>query len=472
MSFTPSLPGAHLATGGSSISALLGYPSLFGGGMGQGSGGGGYSQFGGLPPLGGGYNQGGGLPPLQLPPLGGGYSQGGGSFGQGGGGYGQGGGLYPPSYPPSQGYPPKQGYPPGGQGYSQLSCNADVSKRPFTFPVDILLPQAERNEKSHHRLNQGVVHADQGSDFNLISQSLVEDLGLLIANVPTNMNDGRVTMITADGRKSVLTQYVLFDMGVEGIWRQTKCFIVGSNSSESIKQSSQLLLGLPWLYEANATINIRASEILIGDLSKDEAVRKITGPGSKFSKSQSSLASHQSDASLTRCSIAVPILEAYTQPDDGYAYAAAQTLNEPSTPEEADAAAAQAKAQTKLEDVWHDFDISRFKTRDLPDYKYFNDRTTPPKGDTETPAPGKTGWVNLKQFIDLMAQDNVKPGGGPSRLTDKYFEMLRSWLPAPGLYPNGADALLGILLTAFFDTEASAQILSESSHSFTPRGSH
>jgi hypothetical protein len=112
--------------------------------------------------------------------------------------------------------------------------------------------------------------ADQGSDINIVTRSLAESLKLDIFLVseakPLHMG-------TADGKASRLEHFTIIKVGVLGIWREVWAFIRPSGSSDR-----HLLLGTPWLHDVRAVIDVRGSNICIGDFALGEKHTRIEGP--------------------------------------------------------------------------------------------------------------------------------------------------------------------------------------------------
>lgn len=67
-----------------------------------------------------------------------------------------------------------------------------------------------------------------------------------------------LTMHTADHRDTPLKEWTELWIGVARIWRHIRCFVSLCTSLPGSSQSGHfdLLLGLPWLYDANAHISI------------------------------------------------------------------------------------------------------------------------------------------------------------------------------------------------------------------------
>jgi hypothetical protein len=118
--------------------------------------------------------------------------------------------------------------------------------------------------------------ADQGSDINIVTLNVVQTLNLPIYLVSPK-KDYTLHMGTADGRSSPLTRFTIMKVGVEGIWREIFAFIRPTASSDR-----HLLLGLPWLHDVRAVIDIRASLISIGDFNLGETHTRIEGPKYDF----------------------------------------------------------------------------------------------------------------------------------------------------------------------------------------------
>lgn len=129
-------------------------------------------------------------------------------------------------------------------------------------------------------LEKHYVQADQGSDMNVISEGLVNQVGL--ARQPlAEVGFAGLSMRTADHRDTLLHHWVKLTVGVQGIWRDIRCFVtpkVTNTSSSGETEYLSLILGIPWLYSVDALISVRQSKIMVGDVSIGEQVREVAGP--------------------------------------------------------------------------------------------------------------------------------------------------------------------------------------------------
>lgn len=132
-------------------------------------------------------------------------------------------------------------------------------------------------------LGKATTQADQGSEMNVISQSLIKHLQLVTQPLASIGFQG-LTMHTADQRDTPLKEWTEFWIGTAGIWRHVRCFVSPHTSLPGSAKSGHfnLLLGLPWLFSVNAHISIRESRISIGDPSLGESMRDIVGPEMVF----------------------------------------------------------------------------------------------------------------------------------------------------------------------------------------------
>ncbi|POS81830.1 hypothetical protein EPUL_006096, partial [Erysiphe pulchra] len=146
---------------------------------------------------------------------------------------------------------------------SQISSYID---RPFRIPV--LVNAYKLGQLFQVRLKPGTTQADQGSDINIISDKLAKDLRLKPIKLGPHI---ALTMGTANGESTPLYQYAEIKICVEDIWRTIQVFVRPPTSNDR----STLILGLPWLYDVDASIKIRKFQIEIGDRSKGEKRRTI-----------------------------------------------------------------------------------------------------------------------------------------------------------------------------------------------------
>ncbi len=161
-----------------------------------------------------------------------------------------------------------------------LSSLVGIEKA-FRVPVTVKKPSG-----AEVKIEKSRSQADQGSDMNVISIGMVSMLGLtkyLLADIGFK----GLSMRTADHRDTVLQHWVWLHLGVEGIWRNIRCFVapeVVSVTESGRTEYLGLILGIPWLYSVDASISIRLSTIFIGDRTIGEEVRAVVGPEMVFCK--------------------------------------------------------------------------------------------------------------------------------------------------------------------------------------------
>ena len=345
---------------------------------------------------------------------------------------------------PKKATPKKSGTKPAKGKASKLAANLRSSTKVFRLPCTVRSQSSNEKAGKETLLDLDAVQADQGSDFNLITDKLAIKLGLAIKPLSqSGFKDNALTMRTSEGREKILKHFVTFELGVSNVWRMVQCFVLCKDTAKQHSSDEvQLLLGMPWLYDANAVINIRDSSVDIGDPSRGEVVKCIQGPQQRFSEEHNLIMygrdGYSDPEPIYRQSFStqvVPNGDVDSDDDDD---------NEPS-----------------LQDVWHNFNISQFQMGELPNWAYFQDYE-PPDVDPEFSAvdfPGEQAYVDLAKFVELLKWDNgLPPVDGRPQLDNAYFNMLENWLPAPGQYEDGADALLGVLLTALLDSDDAAQI--------------
>jgi hypothetical protein len=199
----------------------------------------------------------------------------------------------PVPYPPAMSYPgsfpgwqpqnapgslPAQHVEAGSDGQTRLVTSTLQSEKAFRIPCTIRLGAMEVP------ISRGEVQADQGSDMNVISMGMVRKLSLEMFSLDTIGFRG-LTMRTADHTEHPLLYWVTFEVGVQGIWRQVRCFVSPQVvvMPSFMEEPVSLLLGIPWLFSVNAVISIRESKIEVGDVSLGETVRVVQGPELVFS---------------------------------------------------------------------------------------------------------------------------------------------------------------------------------------------
>ena len=329
---------------------------------------------------------------------------------------------------------------------SHMSGNLQSLTKVFRLPCIVRTWSDNEETVKDVGLERDIIQLDQGSDFNLISDQLAIELGLVIQALPqSSFQGGALKMRTSEGRERELKEFTTFDLGVSTVWRTVQCFVLPTDITKRHSSDDvQLLLGMPWLHDANAIINIRDSSVDIGDPLRGESLERIRGPRLRFRK----------DHSLIMYGVdEVSIHEAMYQ----------QSFSTQVVPNGLPNGDADSDAddEPSLQDIWHDFGISQFEMGELPNWAYFQDYEAPDVDPdfSATDSPGDQAYVDLAKFVELLKWDNgLPPMDGRPKLDDAYFNMLANWLPAPGQYEGGADALLGILLTALLDSDDAAQI--------------
>ncbi|RKF78731.1 hypothetical protein GcC1_053046, partial [Golovinomyces cichoracearum] len=107
------------------------------------------------------------------------------------------------------------------------------------------------NQQTRVTFQSGTVQADRGSDLNLISNSLVKDLKL----ERRSMNGLKgFSMQKADGSITPLNDFAVLVVGVGHVFRKIHAFIRPEIPEQP--DSTNLLLGLSWLYSVNAILAI------------------------------------------------------------------------------------------------------------------------------------------------------------------------------------------------------------------------
>ena len=378
-------------------------------------------------------------------------------------------------------------------------------------------------------LAKHMAQADQGSEFNMITAEFVAQLGLQQRSLSeVGFAEGRMTMRTADKRETTLYHYVCLDIGVEGIWRSIRCFVAPEleeyrKRSRYLSAETQMLLGIPWLFDVNAVIRIREFKVEVGDPSIGESVRAITGPEHAFCRDHNllmyrkdsleanpmlhnlqsyvyqsyatesvlngdssdgqppserpaggDLASPQPASQESAGGQPTTETSASQDPASGEvpAHSAALDSGTPasgaqSSGAQANEASADGKPATRV--ATSDTSSEGFTLREVwHDFtvSQFDISDIPSWGyfkDDGVPTAGIQSqgvWVNLSHFINLLKADSTLPAvDGRPKLDNGYFQMLTTWFPSTSAYPGNADALLGMFLAAFFDPLTGAQIM-------------
>ncbi|KAK6585463.1 hypothetical protein PZA11_002190 [Diplocarpon coronariae] len=147
-----------------------------------------------------------------------------------------------------------------------------LSSEKKAFQIDCFIKMPDKNGSLVEvALPTHLTQVDQGSDMNVISHALVRKLKLKPIPLSERGFSG-LTMNTADGGETELTHWVEFEVGTHGVWRKDEAFV------RPFGADLHLLLGLPWLWKVDGTIDIRNSRITIGDSASGEKKVVIEGP--------------------------------------------------------------------------------------------------------------------------------------------------------------------------------------------------
>ncbi|RKF82572.1 hypothetical protein GcC1_013040, partial [Golovinomyces cichoracearum] len=141
-----------------------------------------------------------------------------------------------------------------------------LADRPFRVPVIVNTYKVGRLFQV--KLKPGTTQADQGSDINIISDKHARDLKIKPIKLGSHMV---LTMGTANGDSTQLHQYTEINICVEELWRTIQVFVRPPTTNDR----SNLILGLPWLYDLDADSKIRKFQLTIGDKSKGKKCRTI-----------------------------------------------------------------------------------------------------------------------------------------------------------------------------------------------------
>ena len=345
----------------------------------------------------------------------------------------------------------------GKAGEAKLLQSRQATERAFRFYGSIR-PSSPQTLRIDPPTSPCLVQADQGSDFNIVSEHFIRQSGTPICPLSSIGYTGQSLKVRmADGRLIVFTHAANFEIGFAGVWRRIDCLVLPDGTWS--RADHQLLLGIPWLYDVKAVLNIRDFTLELGDPSNGEEIQLIRGPKQNYD-GKNSLRMYPVDEISRLCAEGLDSTgqSFATQATNGVVNGLVNgnpPINQPVEP--------------ALEEVYHDLTISRLQLGDLPAWTYFKDYAaptvnTPPL--TAASSSGAHGWVDFSQFLTLLKRDNaLPPVDGRPKLSNNYFQMLDTWLPSSGLYSGGADALLGLLLSAFFDNDTCSQLMGKSQDS-------
>ena len=426
-----------------------------------------------------------------------------------------------PSGLPSFPLPPSQSMGPPHWGSKLAERSYSKSEKAFLIPCTLRVVNTQGFAETI-TLAKHMAQADQGSEFNMITSELVDELGLQQRSLSeVGFAEGCMTMKTADRRETTLYHYVCLELGVEDVWRSIYCFVApqfreGRKRREFLSEESHILLGIPWLFDVNAVIRIREFKVEVGDPLIGESVKAITSPEHAFCRSHNLLMyrkdSLEADPMLqnlwsrVRQSCATePVLNGnigYGQPASASAAGGGPTSQQSATQ---GLTAGQPTTENSVSQ--EPTSNSRAPTHEVQSNEaqangatanggsatgVVTSGTTSPTGlnlrevwhdfavsefdISDVPSWGyfkndgvptasihnQGVWVNLTEFISLLKADSILPAvDGRPKLDDGYFQMLTTWFPSTSAYPENADAILGMFLAAFFDPPTGAQILCE-----------
>ncbi|POS81837.1 hypothetical protein EPUL_006276, partial [Erysiphe pulchra] len=131
--------------------------------------------------------------------------------------------------------------------------------QPHQYKSFRITVQVEANRKGTTHcveLKTGFTHADQGADVSLISDSLANALSVVRKLLPQPMK-----FQTAEGGSTITRHFASIQIGVAGIWRKVDVLVLPKIKNDTYS----LLLGLPWLYQVKARIDIPTFSLRIGD---------------------------------------------------------------------------------------------------------------------------------------------------------------------------------------------------------------
>lgn len=156
--------------------------------------------------------------------------------------------------------------------HSRILASAGIHKKAFRLSAVVITHDKNGSEKQT-ALSREHVQADQGSDMNVISTKLSDHLSLEFIPLSKAGFSG-MSMRTADNKETTLQHIVKFTLNVQEIIRPVQAFVAPPDNNTSASWFS-LLLGIPWLYQVDATIRIRQFAVTVGDKNVGETPRDI-----------------------------------------------------------------------------------------------------------------------------------------------------------------------------------------------------
>ncbi|KAI1872009.1 uncharacterized protein JN550_004212 [Neoarthrinium moseri] len=146
------------------------------------------------------------------------------------------------------------------------------------YRMDVVLKFLGTNGKTvSHAVGEKATQADQGSDINFVSSDLVQKAGIK-RRLLKDIGIEQLFIITSTSQASPVTEFVVFNVGVQGIWRSVWAIVRPEIKIPQIPGDTKLLLGLPWLWDVNGVFDIRQSSLTIGDAQEGERVVSLKGP--------------------------------------------------------------------------------------------------------------------------------------------------------------------------------------------------
>ncbi|OJD21207.1 hypothetical protein ACJ73_07455 [Blastomyces percursus] len=153
----------------------------------------------------------------------------------------------------------------GTQPLSEEACE----DKTFRFPAQIKIVDQIFD------LPRSVTQADQGSELNLVSEGFLRTYW--IPKKPlSDIGYQGMSMKTATKVES-FHFWAEIEIAVQGIWREVPFFVSTSPRRTSIS-SNDVLLGIPWLFDVNARLDIRRGVMVIGDTDRGETRVIVQGP--------------------------------------------------------------------------------------------------------------------------------------------------------------------------------------------------
>ncbi|KAI0815398.1 hypothetical protein GGR55DRAFT_628728 [Xylaria sp. FL0064] len=122
-----------------------------------------------------------------------------------------------------------------------------------------------------------ILYHYQGRDVNIIHSLLVDQLGLTRMKI-CDLGIERLFLLNSAGKTDPVTEFVVFVADVNFISRPIWAIV----QPDGGKLTNLMILGLPWLWDVMAVIDVRNNVLTIGDHAVKEVPVRICGPSLSF----------------------------------------------------------------------------------------------------------------------------------------------------------------------------------------------